>query len=128
MAVVAVASGGRGGRGDDRCTMINGVDVSDPTRAFTDDEWNRLAFNGGHQYVYQARDRMNGRGRGGRGNRDGRGGNRDGGRGRSVGAVGSAGNESGTGEGTTGDSGAGGNGDRGGRNGRGFGRGAYQRT
>ncbi len=108
--------------------MINGVDVSDPTRAFTDDEWNRLSYNGGQQYVYQASDRMAGRGRGGHGNRDGRGGNRDGGRGRSVGAVGSASNETVNSEGTTADSSNSGNGDRGARNGRGFGRGAYQRS
>ena len=105
-------SGGRGGRGGDRfATMINGVDVLDPTRAFTDDEWSRLAYNGGQQYVYQARDRMNGRGRGGRGGRDGRGGNRDGGRGRNVGAAGSDRNESGNGEDTAGSSGTGGNGE-----------------
>jgi hypothetical protein len=101
--------------------MINGVDVSDPTRAFTDDEWNRLSYNGGQQYVYQARDRMAGRGRGGRGNCDG-------GRGRSVGAVDSASNETVNSEGTTADSSNSGNGDRGARNGRGFGRGAYQRS
>jgi hypothetical protein len=35
--------GGRGGRGRGRCTtMLNGVDVSDPTRSFTPMEWGKL--------------------------------------------------------------------------------------
>jgi len=56
---------GRGGRGD-RTTMINGVDVSDPTRQFNDQEWAALEHNGGGAHVVQARERMlhSGRGRG----------------------------------------------------------------
>ncbi len=38
-------SGGRGGGGNDRSNFINGVDVSDPTRNFTDEEWRKLAYN-----------------------------------------------------------------------------------
>lgn len=30
--------------------MINGIDVSDPTRAFTNEEWEALRFNGGQAY------------------------------------------------------------------------------
>jgi hypothetical protein len=40
-------SGGRGGGGNDRSSFINGVDVSDPTQNFTDEEWRKLAYNGG---------------------------------------------------------------------------------
>ena len=69
-------SGGRGGRGSGNSTMINGVDVLDPTHAFTEEEWGQLAWNGGCQYVTQARERINGRGGHGscHGGRDGRGG------------------------------------------------------
>jgi hypothetical protein len=69
--------GGRGncghsggcGNGNGSITKINGVDVSDPTRSFTNEEWEQLAWNGGHQYVTQAHERMNrlGRGCGGEG-------------------------------------------------------------
>jgi hypothetical protein len=74
-------NGGRsGGRGN--CngsgTKINGVDVSDPTRSFTSEEWEQLAWNGGHQYVTQARERMNGCGRG-HGGQGGQGGHSSGG-------------------------------------------------
>ena len=65
-------SGGRG-NGNGSGTKINGVDVADPTRSFTNEEWEQLAWNGGRQYVTQARERMNGRGRGrGRGGQGGR--------------------------------------------------------
>ena len=37
--------------------MINGIDVSDPTRAFTNEEWEALRFNGGQAYVMQAREK-----------------------------------------------------------------------
>jgi hypothetical protein len=58
--------------------MIYGVDVLDPTHAFTTEEWERLAWNGGHQYVSQAHERMNNRGGcGGRSRCDGRGRNHD---------------------------------------------------
>ena len=46
--------------------MINGVDISDPTRSFKATEWNILGSNGGRAYIAQAWDCMNGRGRGGR--------------------------------------------------------------
>jgi hypothetical protein len=120
---------GRGGRG--RGTMINGVDVSDPTRAFTAQEWQALAFNGGRKYVHEARERINNAHARNQGGRGGRG---DGGRGggRHVGAAETQerhneGEEAG-GRGEGGGEGRGGGrgrGERGGQNGRGFGRGAY---
>ncbi len=58
-------SGGRGGGGNDRSNFINGIDVSDLTQNFTDEEWRKLAYNGGWLYVAQAREQMNGRGRDG---------------------------------------------------------------
>jgi uncharacterized membrane protein YgcG len=48
-------SGGRGG-GNDRSNFINGIDVSDPTQNFADEEWRKLAYNGGRLYVAQARE------------------------------------------------------------------------
>jgi hypothetical protein len=42
--------------------MINGVDVLDPTHAFTQEKWGQLVWNGGHQYVTQAGERINGHG------------------------------------------------------------------
>jgi len=60
---------GRGGRGD-RTTVINGVDVSDPTRQFNEQEWAALEHNGGRAHVVQARERMSHSGRG-RGRGDG---------------------------------------------------------
>ena len=71
-------SGGRGGRG--RCrptTMLNGVDVLDPTRSFSPNEWEKLVEGHHVAQIHEMRGRGRGRGRGGRG------GNRDGGRGRS---------------------------------------------
>jgi hypothetical protein len=50
-------------------TKINGVDVAAPTCSFTNEEWEQLTWNGSHQYVTQARERMNGRGCGGQGGR-----------------------------------------------------------
>jgi hypothetical protein len=49
-------SGGRGGGGNDRSNFINGVDVLDLTQNFTDEEWRKLAYNGGWMYVAQARE------------------------------------------------------------------------
>ena len=73
---------GRGGRdrregrsGRRNQTTINGVDVLDPTRNFTADEWTSLGWNSGWAYIDQAREHMN------RIERGGRGGGRDGGRG-----------------------------------------------
>jgi len=116
--------GGRGGGGRDAGTMINGVDVSDPTRAFDNNEWEALRHNGGRAYVNQARERINGgRGRG-RGRDQGRGG------GRNIGAVERNNQEQGGGENQQqgGNNAGRGNGERGGQNGRGFGRGAYQQN
>ena len=47
--------------------MINGIDVSNPTRNFTADEWTSLGWNGEQVCVAKARERMNGIGYGGRG-------------------------------------------------------------
>ena len=53
---------------------MNGVDVTDVTRNFTADDWDKLCVVGGHTYVYQRREYLNGStGRGGRDNRSGRG-------------------------------------------------------
>jgi hypothetical protein len=74
-------NGGRSGgcgNGNGSGTKINGVDVSDPTRSFTSEEWEQLAWNGGGQYVTQARERMNGCGRG-HGGHGGQGGHSSGG-------------------------------------------------
>jgi hypothetical protein len=66
-----------------RVTM-NGVDVSDVTRNYTSDEWDKLRQVGGQHYVYQRREFLNGRtGRGERGNCGGS--NRGGSGGRSTG-------------------------------------------
>jgi hypothetical protein len=59
--------------------VMNGVDVTDVTRNFTSEDWDKLRACGGHTYVYQRRDLLNGRGgrgdaRGGCGDRGGRGG------------------------------------------------------
>ena len=133
--------GGRGrgrGRGElgqyqrpDGGHSINGVDISDPRRDFSDDEWNQLGREG-RAFIFRKReepprsargDRGRGRGRGGRGrdNRAGRGGGGGGGRGANVGALhqqqqGQGGQQQDQQQET---------GQRGGQSGRGFGRGAY---
>ncbi|KAI2509730.1 hypothetical protein MHU86_4712 [Fragilaria crotonensis] len=76
--------GGRGGRGGGRDggrmrVIMNGVDVTDISRNFTSDEWEKLRACGGHTYVTQRREYLSGRyggrndnrsgGRGGRGAR-----------------------------------------------------------
>jgi hypothetical protein len=68
-------SGGRQGGGCMKVTM-NGVNVTDVTRNFTSDEWEKLKACKGHTYVYQRRDFLNGRtnGREGRGGQNGSGG------------------------------------------------------
>jgi hypothetical protein len=69
--------GGRGGSntGGRMKVVMNGVDVTDVTRNFTSDDWDKLRAVGGHTYVYQRRDYLSGNaGRGGRDNRGGRGG------------------------------------------------------
>jgi hypothetical protein len=45
--------------------MINGMDVLDPTHTFMEEEREQLTWNGGHQYVTQAHERINGHGGGG---------------------------------------------------------------
>ena len=63
---------------DAATTMLNGLDVSDPTRSFTPDEWSMLQKGNHLSYITSLRNSGNrgrGRGRGGRyGNRGGRGG------------------------------------------------------
>ena len=75
-------SGGRGGgRDNNRMRVVmNGVDVTDISRNFTSDEWDKLRACGGHAYVTQRREYLSGGrhggrsdNRGGRGGRDGRG-------------------------------------------------------
>lgn len=71
-------SGGRGqGGGRTPRVTMNGVDVTDVSRNYTSEEWDKLRQVGGHTYVYQRRDFLNGRT--GRGERGGRGANRNGG-------------------------------------------------
>lgn len=58
--------------------QINGVDVTDVTRNFSSDEWDKLQAVGGHMYVYQRRDFLSGNnssrsGHGAHGARGGRG-------------------------------------------------------
>ena len=76
--------GGRGGRhssgGRTNSIIMNGVDVTDVTRNFTSEDWDKLRACGGHTYVYQRRDFLQGNGRGGCDNRGGRGGGRQAGR------------------------------------------------
>ena len=60
--------------------VMNGVDVTDVTRNFTSDDWDKLRACGGHTYVYQRRDFLNGGGCGGRDNQGGRGDGRHAGR------------------------------------------------
>lgn len=125
--------GGRGGRGgrfggrgqNHSRTMFNNVDVSDPTRSFTPQEWEQLQRDG-HIYIVQQRDRLAGRGGGrlpGRG-RDGGRGNGRGDDGRNTSAA-NTGRGGGNIQGDDYNSNDRDNGERGGRNGRGFGRGAY---
>ena len=52
-----------------------GVDVTDMTRKFTSDDWDKFCAYVGHTIVYQRRNFLSGRGsRGGRDNRGGHGG------------------------------------------------------
>lgn len=73
-------SGGRGSGGRDNNRMrvvMNGVDVTDISRNFTSDEWEKLRACGGHTYVAQRREYLSGR-HGGRGDRSGARGGRHG--------------------------------------------------
>ena len=116
--------GGRGrGRGGGRGqNMLDGVDISDPTRQFNDEEWMILRQNGHIPWILQLRNTVNGRG-GGRG-RSGRGGR---GRGRDPRNIGSLGRgqegQDDQGQSSTQDEQQ--SGGRGGRNGTCFGRGRY---
>ena len=109
----------RGGSGGGAQVIINNIDVTDPNRNFTAQEWEALGPNNGRAIVLQMRERANSRN-----NRDGRGRGRGRGRGgneRNIGAA-SVEEQARDEEGPPANNG---NGDRGGRNGRGFGRGAY---
>lgn len=125
--------GGRGGGGRGRSEKIefNGVNCSDVTREFSEQEWDKIGFHG-RMYVnrereYNNRGRGGGRGGrgGGRGGRGGRGGDRSqqGGGGRTVQKVDAeeVGSTSQVQEETPDQS----NNAKGGRAGRGFGRGMY---
>jgi hypothetical protein len=70
-----VAGRGSGGGRSQRVVM-NNIDVTDVSRNFTSDEWEKLKQVGGHTYVYQRREFLSGRG-----NRDARGGRGGSGRG-----------------------------------------------
>jgi hypothetical protein len=118
--------GGRSGRGGcigGRRTIINGVDVSDPFRTFSGDEWEQLRYNGGRDYVNNARQRSGNHSRGaqgrGRDGQNGRGGQRI------VSEVETNRQQQNQDDGNDNEQSTRGHGDRGGRNGRGFGRGAY---
>jgi hypothetical protein len=82
---------GRGGGGRHGSQVINGVDVSDPMRSFTSDEWKRLRESGFLSWLIDRRSCLHNRrgGGGGRGyQRGGRGGGRgEQGRGVNVAAV-----------------------------------------
>jgi hypothetical protein len=113
----------RGGRTYNRGNTINGIDVTDPNRNFTAQEWEALGPNGGRTMVMQMRERANNRG-----GRDGRGRGREqargrGNAGRNVSFAGVNDQTEDTSELTNTQ-----NSERGGRNGRGFGRGAYGGT
>jgi hypothetical protein len=41
---------------------MNGINVSDPNRSFTAQEWEALVPNGGQTTIIQMRERLNGRG------------------------------------------------------------------
>ena len=43
---------------------FNGIDISDPTRAFTDKEWTALGPGGGQDHITQLHMMINGRGHG----------------------------------------------------------------
>lgn len=125
---------GRGGNQNQNSPIINGVNISDPNRNFSPDEWHRLGPEGRTQ-VLSARDRSyinrygNQGGRGQQGTpRNPTGGRGRGNPGRHVSFVETDDNQNDTSQNDQqqhNDNNSGGRGDRGGRNGRGFGRGAY---
>ena len=108
------------GRGAQATHIINGIDVSDPNRNFTADEWEALGPNNGRTTVLQLRERNNTRG-----NRDERGRARGRGRGNNTRNVSATGVDEANHDVKHGENDGTRSSDRGGRNGRGFGRGAY---
>ncbi len=54
--------GGNAGTGNRMRVVMNGVDVTDVTRNFTSDDWDKLRACGGHTYVYQRHEFLNGTG------------------------------------------------------------------
>ena len=63
----ARGSGRSSGGGRTQKVIMNGVDVTDVSRNYTSEEWEKLKQVGGHTYVYQRRDFLSGCG-----GRDGR--------------------------------------------------------
>ena len=64
--------GGRGGRCSNRNkNYLNSVDVSDPSRSFSPEEWQKLGDGNHVKYIISMRDKA--AGRGGRGGQGGRG-------------------------------------------------------
>ena len=110
--------GNNGGRGPQRMS-INGVDVSDPSRQFSADEWNRLGV--ARSYITQQR---TGRGRSGNRDASSRATDYDGGRNAAAAASTRTDNDTTAAASVLTD---GTRSERGSQNGRGFGRGAYRR-
>ena len=100
-----------------------GVDVTDPTRTFTDEEWSTLRDNNALNYLYSMREAQSGGRGGGRGG-PGRGRGQEQG-GRNVAAVETDNSNADIVQSAQG-RGQGGRDGHGGRNGGRFGRGAYQ--
>ena len=75
--------GGRGGRGNNKNkNYLNGVDVSDPSRSFSPEEWQKLQDRNHVKYIISMHDKA--AGRGSRGSQGGRGKGRGGCRKRSI--------------------------------------------
>jgi hypothetical protein len=74
VANVETGARGRGRFGNRNAgrNLINGVDVSNPTRNFTDDEWKKLRDSGMMAWIISRRQTRSGGGRGYRGGRGGR--------------------------------------------------------
>ena len=113
------AGRGRGGRGNTH--IMNGIDVSDPTRNFTNQEWEALGASN-RSLILQMRNRPNNTNAGGRGRGRGREHNDNT---RNTSANVSAVTFEGDAPEQNSNPSDGSRSERGGRNGRGFGRGAY---
>ena len=100
--------------------IIIGIDVSDPNRNFTANEWEALGTNNGRATVLQLRVCNYTQG-----NRDGHGRTRGRGRGNSTRNVSATGVDEANHDDEPGENNGTRSSDRGGRNGRGFGHGAY---